>query len=85
MVGRTKEDCPQGSAQACLKHTHTHARTQISTVASAHIDVHTDALIHTRAALRQRPPCLTTTTDLVKQREGGGNRGRKRVERDAER
>lgn len=43
------------------------------------MDVHTDMFIHTRAVLRQRPPCLTTTTDLVKQRkeEGEGNRGSK--------
>lgn len=50
---------------------HTHTHTQISTVASAHTDLHTDAFIHTRVALRQRTPCLTTTTDLVKQWEEG--------------
>lgn len=32
MVGRTKEDCPHGSAQACLN-TRARSRTQISTVA----------------------------------------------------
>lgn len=60
---------------ACLNpntHTeHAHTHTQISTVASAHTDLNTDAFIHTRVALRQRTPCLTTTTDLVKQWEEG--------------
>ena len=94
MVGRTKEDCPQGSTQACLTHTHTHTHAhthtqhdhmQISTVSSTHIDVHADACIHTSAALRQRLPCLTTTSDLVKQKKEEGEKSSRRVERDTER
>lgn len=43
MVGRTKEGCPQGSLPLTLTHSHTYralSRTQISTVANAHIDTH---------------------------------------------
>lgn len=77
-LGRQRETGPTAQPHGVLKpkHTHTHraqthTHTQISTVASAHTDLHTDAFIHTRVALRQRTPCLTTTTDLVKQREEG--------------
>lgn len=76
-LGRQREAGPTAQPHGVLKPTHTHTQsavthTQISTVASTHMDLHTDAFIHTRVALRQRTPCLTTTTDLVKQWGGAG-------------
>ena len=77
-LGRQKETGLAAQPHGVLKPKHTHAQkahththTQMSTVASAHTDLHTDAFIHTRVALRQRTPCLTTATHLVKQREEG--------------
>lgn len=47
----------------------------INSCERARADVHTDALIHTSAALKQRPPCLTTTSPGQTQKGGGGGGG----------
>lgn len=88
MVGRTKEDCPHGSAQACLN-TRARSRTQISTVAK-HTHTHiystcTQMHVFTQTQSSDRDRLVWQQLQTWSNRGRRREPGRKRVERDTER